>query len=107
MISINLNSIKEWERVRSDTEPHTRDVDRNPGAEQSDPPELENGSHGERAHPLVRRRPRREEPREHDEHENEAYEVDIGEAEAGFGPPPDGEKAPIESYQGQNVDLEA
>lgn len=107
MISINLNAIREWERVRSDTEPHTPDVDRNPGAEQSDPPELENGSHGVRRRPVVRRRHEREEQEHQDEHETDAYEVDIGHEQGGFGPPPDGEKAPIDSYQGRNVDVEA
>ncbi|MFW6292534.1 MAG: hypothetical protein ACOC7V_09425 [Spirochaetota bacterium] len=67
MISLNLNAIQEWERIRRDTEPHTPDVDRNPGTEQSD-------------------------------------SVDSDE---GFGPPPDGPRAPTEPYQARHVDEEA
>jgi len=108
MISINLNAIQEWERVRRETEPHTPDVDRNPGAENPDRPELDNGSHGQSVRRVRRRRPRPsgDETGERRPNETDAYEVDIGEKPDGYGPPPDGERAPIESYQGRNVDVE-
>jgi hypothetical protein len=113
MININLNASEDWERVRRDTEPITPDVDRNPGTEDADRPELENGSHGLR---IIRRRHRRGQRDEQNQtgeetpaesEESEAYEVDIGERETGFAPPPDGERAPLEPYQAQHVDLEA
>lgn len=106
MISLNLNAIQEWERVRRDTEPHTPDVDRNPGTEQPDRAGIEDGSHGNRVKPVRRRRRPHDEP-EADHDENEAYEVDIGSTDEGFGPPPDGTRAPTEPYQGRHVDEEA
>lgn len=107
MISLNLNAIQEWERVRRDTEPHTPDVDRNPGTEQPDRTDIEDGSHGNRVHPVRRRRRQDEEPDETGHETNEAYEVDIGADDDGFGPPPDGPRAPTEPYQGRHVDEEA
>lgn len=107
MISLNLNAIQEWERVRRDTEPHTPDVDRNPGAEQSDSVDIDDGTHGDRVHPVRRRRASDETDAGRDEDENEAYEVDIGSDDTGFGPPPDGARAPTEPYQARHVDEEA
>ena len=108
MISLNLNAIQEWERVRRDTEPHTPDVDRNPGTEQPDRAGIDDGSHGNRVQPVRRRRASDETDTEQDERdENEAYEVDLGEDDEGFGPPPDGPRAPTEPYQGRHVDEEA
>ncbi|MFP4114040.1 MAG: hypothetical protein ACOC2Y_04430 [Spirochaetota bacterium] len=111
MISINLNAAEEWERVRRNTEPETPDVDRNPGSKDADRPELDNGTHGLR---VTRRRRRGQDDADGSQEsadsgadENEAYEVDIGEGKPGFAPPPDGAKAPVEHYRGQNVDLEA
>ncbi len=116
MISINLNAMEEWERVRRDTEPHTPDVDRNPGTENPDRPELDDGSHGLKVTPEKKRRRRGgeedagdeagESADAGDEEEDEAFEVDIGEGEAEIAPP-EGPRAPVEPYRGQNVDLEA
>lgn len=104
MISLNLNAIQEWDRIRRDTEPQTPDVDVNPGSEQADRAEISDGSHGNRVRPPARRRRRRREDGVYEE--SEAYEVDIGQEETGYAPPPDGERAPTESYQATQVDLE-
>lgn len=104
MISINLNAIQEWERVRRDTEPHTPDVDTNPGTEQPDRPEVDDGSHGVRPTRGRGRRRKRDEP---DHEETQAYKLDIGQEEPGLAAPPDGTRAPIEPYQGTRVDEEA
>ncbi len=111
MISINLNAMEEWERVRRDTEPHTPDVDRNPGTEDADRPEIDDGSHGLKVTPDRKRRRRAGEEQEEkadagDEEENEAFEVDIGEGDPEIAPPAR-PRAPVEPYRGQNVDLEA
>ncbi|MFW6231964.1 MAG: hypothetical protein ACOC37_02805, partial [Spirochaetota bacterium] len=67
------------------------------------------GSHGNRVQPVRRRRASDETDadRDEDENENEAYEVDIGDSDEGFGPPPDGPRAPTEPYQARHVDEEA
>ncbi len=112
MISINLNAMEEWERVRRDTQPHTPDVDRNPGTEDPDRTEIDNGSHGLKVTPDRKRRrgapedDTGEEADAGDEEENEAFEVDIGEGDPEIAPP-QGSRAPVEPYRGQNVDLEA
>lgn len=107
MININLNAMEEWERVRRNTEPHTSDVDRNPGTENPDRPELEDGSHGLTVKP---RRRRKGDASANDDTpdtgKTDAYEVDIGEDDDRFAVP-EGPRAPIEPYQGQNVDEEA
>lgn len=103
MISLNLNALQEWDRVRRDTEPQTPDVDVNPGSEQADRTEISEGSHGNRLRPPLRRR-RRRKGGFHEE--SPAYEVDIGEEEAGYARPPDGEPAPTEPHQATRVDLE-
>ncbi|MFW5777182.1 MAG: hypothetical protein ACOCZB_07850 [Spirochaetota bacterium] len=109
MISLNLNAIQEWERVRRDTEPHTPDVDRNPGTEQPDSVDIQDGSHGNRVRPVRRRRRPTDEtaPDQDGPDDIEAYEVDIGTDDQGFGPPPDGPRAPTQPYQGRHVDEEA
>jgi hypothetical protein len=81
-------------------------VDRSPGSEDADAPGLHNGSHGVRVKPTERKHERREDEKP-DREESEAYEVEIGDEEPGFAPPPDGSRAPVEPYRGQNVDLEA
>lgn len=107
MISINLNAIQEWERVRRDTAPHTRDVDANPGTEDADAPELDDGSHGNKVHPPAKERDGEESRERPQSEEDEAYEVDIGEEPEGYGPPPDGHRAPVDTYQARNIDVEA
>ena len=108
MININLNAMEEWERVRRDTEPHTRDVDRNPGTENPDRPELEHGSDGLRVTQRRRRRRRAHEDHEAELHreDDEAYEVDIG-GDARDLAPPERSRAPAEPHRGGNVDVEA
>jgi hypothetical protein len=105
MISLNLNAIQEWERVRRDTVPHTHDVDRNPGTEQPDSVDIQDGSHGNQVRPVGRHgEPPEEGGDERDD--TEAYEVDIG-TDDDFGPPADGPRAPTQPYQGRHVDEEA
>lgn len=108
MININLNAMEEWERVRRDTEPHTKDVDRNPGTETPDRPELEHGSDGLRVTQQRRRRRKSQQQAESVQRgeEDEAYEVDIGGDKPELAPP-ERSRAPAEPHRGGNVDVEA
>ena len=108
MISINLNAIEEWERVRRDTTPMTPDVDESGGPRSPDLVEENNGTHGLRITRDRRRRRRRDDPesRERSTDESDAYELDIGHEERGLAAP-QGPRAPIEPHQGKNVDVEA
>ncbi len=109
MISMNLNAIEEWERVRRDTTPMTPDIDESEGSPSPDLVEEQNGTHGLRITRLRRRRGRSNDPGRRllqRPDESDAYELDIGQEERGFAAP-EGPRAPVQAHQGRNVDFEA
>ena len=109
MISINLNAIEEWERVRRDTTPMTPDIDESEGSRDPDLVEEDNGTHGLRITRDRGRRRRRNDSADRPERgvdESDAYELDIGQEERGLAAP-QGPRAPIQPHQGKNVDVEA
>ena len=61
MIVANLNALREWQRVRENTEPEIPDVDRNPGSKDTDRASLHEPSHGIAPRRRRRRRRRRRE----------------------------------------------